>query len=93
MYLHDVFPAHWINGFCYNFFHPPLFCGIAKTGTGEKPCGLKKLGERAYVGGETPQVNYVKNIKMNKDLLQVECFQCFLSTKNSNSASFLFKIK
>ena len=33
------------------------------------------------------------NIKINKYLSQIECFQCFLSTKNSNSVSFSFAIK
>ena len=33
----------------------------------------------------------LKNIKINKDLSQIECFQCFLSTENSNR--FLFNLK
>ena len=31
--------------------------------------------------------------KLNKDLSQIECFQCCLSTENSNSVSFHFETK
>ena len=45
------------------------------------------------MGARNPPINHVKNIKIKKDLSQIECFQCFLSTKNSNSVYFSFEIK
>ena len=45
IYVSTCFSSHWIKEFWYNFFHPPLFCGIDETfGLWEKLCNLKRLG-------------------------------------------------
>ena len=52
-----------------------------KLGMGGKRCGLKKLGERAS-GGRDLQGYHAKNIKINKNLSQIECLQRCLSKEN-----------
>ena len=37
--------------------------------------------------------NNLRTSKLNKDLSQIECFQCRLSIENSNSVSFYFETK
>ena len=37
--------------------------------------------------------NNLRTSKLNKDLSQIEWFQCCLSTENSNSVSFYFETK
>ena len=49
MYPH-VFPPHWVKGFCYNFIHPPLFCGIDENWDLGGIFWLEKLRGRAYGG-------------------------------------------
>ena len=63
MYPH-VFPTHWIKGFWYNVFHPPLFSGIDENWDWGKSCSLKRLGEghmrgRFSKGGRDPRGHLV----------------------------------
>ena len=52
MYPH-VFPPHWIKGILYDLFHTSLFCWIdGNWNWGGGQCGLKRLEERTYGGGE-----------------------------------------
>ena len=50
-----------------------------------KRCGLKGLGKRTYRGRDL-QEYHVKNIKINKSLSRIECFQRCLSKENRGLA-------